>query len=58
MGVALLSTDNIVFQLIVYLTKTQHVTAARINTSSIFTVNFKIIIFIIISFDEILASIK
>ncbi|CAF3617892.1 unnamed protein product [Rotaria sordida] len=37
MGVAILSTDNTIFQLILYLTKTQHVTSARINTSSNFT---------------------
>jgi hypothetical protein len=47
MGVALLSTDNTIFQLIMYVTKTQHVTSARISTSSVFTVNFlkKIIFF-------------
>ncbi|CAF1612854.1 unnamed protein product [Rotaria magnacalcarata] len=37
MGVAILSTDNTMFQLILYLTKTQHITSARINTSSVFT---------------------
>ncbi|CAF2503528.1 unnamed protein product [Rotaria sp. Silwood2] len=37
MGVAIISTDNTIFQLILYLTKTQHITSARINTTSVFT---------------------
>ncbi|CAF3639544.1 unnamed protein product [Adineta steineri] len=37
MGVALLSTDNTLFQLILYLTKTQHITSARIMTTTILT---------------------
>ncbi|CAF0874127.1 unnamed protein product [Rotaria sp. Silwood1] len=37
MGVAILSTDNTIFTLILYLTKTQHITSARINTSTLFT---------------------
>ncbi|UJR38405.1 hypothetical protein I4U23_031074 [Adineta vaga] len=37
MGVAILSTDNTVFQLILYVTKTQPVTSARITTTTVFT---------------------
>jgi hypothetical protein len=37
MGIALLSTDNTNFQLIIYLTKTQQITSARITTTSVFT---------------------
>lgn len=40
MGAALLSTENTIFQLILYLTKTQHVTSARIHTTSVFKVKF------------------
>lgn len=48
MGVAILSTDNTVFQLILYLTKTQHITSARINTSTVFTVNLSDFVLLII----------
>ena len=39
MGVALLSTDNTIFQLILYLTKTQQITSLRLSTNTVFTVN-------------------
>jgi hypothetical protein len=39
MVAAILSTDNTIFQIIIYVSKTQHITTVRINTSSIFTVN-------------------
>jgi hypothetical protein len=38
MGVALLSTDNTLFQLILYLSKTQQITSARITPTFVFTV--------------------
>jgi len=41
MVAAILSTDNTMFQIIIYVSKTQHVTTVRITTSSIFTVNLK-----------------
>jgi hypothetical protein len=41
MGVALLSTDNTIFQLIVYVSKTQQITSLRITTSTVLTVNFQ-----------------
>jgi len=50
MGVAVLSTDNTLFQLILYVTKTEHITSARIQTSTVFTVNIFNFVFLIYLF--------
>lgn len=59
MGVALLSTENTVFQLILYIKNTQPITSVRIYTTTTFTVNFEEFTFFFVnSFEKILGTIR